>query len=55
MFMACWLINSRIMSEESGIEGPEANQIETFTLDLLGHGKPTSKLEEENEMLKMVF
>lgn len=43
------------MSEKSGIEGPEVNQTETFRLDLLGHGKPMSKLEEENEMSKMVL
>lgn len=55
VYMAHWLINSRIMSEESGIEGPKVNQIETLKLDLLGHGKPTLKLEEENKMLKMVL
>lgn len=34
----------------------EVNQIETFRLDLLGHGKPMSKLEQKKlKMFKMVL
>lgn len=32
------------------------NQIETFRLELLGHGKPMSKLEQKKiEMFKMIL